>query len=89
MGRYQTLFKNTSFIMIGGALSKVISFIMLPLYTLWLNPSDYGLSDIISIYASLLVSIATLGIAEAMFVFPKGAETEDQKKYFSSSIIYQ
>lgn len=86
--KYKTLLKNTSLISLGGFLTKVFSFLMLPVYTKWLNPTDYGTSDMISVYASLLTGLITLCISEAMFVFPKNATRKNRTGYLSSSLLY-
>lgn len=86
--RYKRLIKNTSLILFGGALTKVVSLLMLPFYTRWLSVADYGTTDIITVYATLLTSVSTLSIAEAMFIFPKKASVDDQKRYLSSAIAF-
>lgn len=86
--KYKKLVGNSTLIMIGGVLAKTISFLMLPFYTKWLTPSDYGISDSVSTYSALLWGVVTLSIAESMFVFPKGATKDNKKKYFSSGIFY-
>lgn len=86
--RYKRLIKNTSFILFGGALTKIVSLLMLPFYTNWLSVADYGTTDIITVYATLLTGLSTLAIAEAMFIYPKGASVKDQKRYFSSAIVF-
>ncbi|OUP09319.1 hypothetical protein B5F34_06615 [Mediterranea sp. An20] len=86
--RYKRLIKNTSLILFGGALTKIVSLLMLPFYTSWLSVSDYGATDIITVYATLLTGVSTLSVAEAMFIFPKGASVKEQKHYFSSAIAF-
>lgn len=81
--------KNAILVFIGNMGSKLISLIMLPIYTRWLSVEDYGLTDIISVYVTLLMGVVTCCIADALFVFPKGANTEDKKKYFSSSVFFE
>jgi O-antigen/teichoic acid export membrane protein len=61
---------------------------MLPFYTRWLSVEDYGTTDIIGVYASLLLGLATACIAEAVFIFPKGQSVEKQKGYFSSGLFF-
>lgn len=80
--------KNTVLVFIGNFGSKAISFLLLPFYTAWMSVDDYGLSDIISVYASLLIGVVTCCISEALFVFPKGQCKSDQEKYFSSSLLF-
>ena len=86
--RYKRLIKNTSLILFGGALTKIVSLLMLPFYTSWLSVSDYGATDVITVYATLLTGVSTLSVAEAMFIFPKGASVKEQKHYFSSAIAF-
>lgn len=70
--------------MIGTFGSKFISFLMLPFYTTWLSVNDYGLTDLMTVYSVLLVSILTLSLNEAIFVFPAGQSKMKQALYFSS-----
>lgn len=88
MGSFARLGKNTALVFIGNIGSKLIGFLMLPLYTRWLSVEDYGTADIINVYVTFLLSIVSCCIAEALFIFPKGAERADQKKYLSSAIAF-
>jgi O-antigen/teichoic acid export membrane protein len=47
MNKYRRLGKNTLFVFIGNASSKLIGLLMLPFYTRWLSVEDYGTTDII------------------------------------------
>ena len=85
MGKYKTLGENSLYTFIGQIGSKVISLLMLPFYTRWLSVGDYGITDIITVYASLIMCIATLSMHEAIFVFPVNQSFERQKKYFSTA----
>lgn len=86
--KYSRMGKNTLLVIVGTAGSKFLSFLMLPFYTKWLPVADFGTVDIINIYASFLLSLATCSIAEAVFVFPKGQEKEEQIKFFTSGIHF-
>jgi O-antigen/teichoic acid export membrane protein len=88
MGRYSRLGKNTLLVFIGNAGAKLIGLLMLPFYTRWLSVEDYGTTDIISVYVSLLLGLVTACIAESVFIFPKGQSTENQKSYFSSGLVF-
>lgn len=61
---------------------------MLPLYTSWLSVEEYGTTDIISVYSSLLFGVVSGCIADAIFVIPKGVDKNTKKKYFTSGICY-
>lgn len=88
MNKYKRLGKNTLLVFIGNAGSKLIGLVMLPFYTSWLSVEDYGVTDIINVYVSFLVSIVSCCIAESIFIFPKGQKVEKQKQYFSSGIVF-
>ena len=69
MNKYKRLGKNTLLVFIGNAGSKLIGLVMLPFYTSWLSVEDYGVTDIINVYVSFLVSIVSCCIAKAIFLF--------------------
>ena len=86
MGKYKTLGQNTLYSFIGAFGNKMIGFLMLPFYTKWLSPTDYGTTDLITVYASLLTSAVTLSMHEAIFVFPLNQKFQKQKEYFSTAL---
>lgn len=88
MNKYKRLGKNTVLVFIGNAGSKLVSLLMLPFYTRWLSVEDYGVTDMISVYVSFLVSLVSCCIAESIFIFPKGQDAERQKQYFSSGMAF-
>lgn len=88
MNVYTRLGKNTLLIFIGSFGSKAITFLMLPLYVLWLSPEGYGAMDLINTYNLFLYQIASLAISEAIYVFPKNSTTRSQAEYYSTGFIY-
>jgi len=88
MNKYTRLGKNTILIFVGNAGAKLITLVMLPFYTRWLSVEDYGVTDIINVYVTLLLGLSTACIAEAVFLFPKGQPQEKQKAYFSSGLAF-
>lgn len=88
MGKYSRLGKNTLLVFIGSAGAKLIGLLMLPFYTRWLSVEDYGTTDIINVYITLLLGVATACISESVFVFPKGQPREKQRSYFSSGLFF-
>ena len=88
MGKYGRLGKNVLLVFCGNAGSKLIGILMLPLYTRWLSVEDYGITDVLTVYVTLLSYIVTCCMFNAVFVFPSGAERDQQEKYFSSGLIF-
>lgn len=88
MSRASRLGKNTGLVFIGKLGSSIIGFIMLPLYTRWLGVENFGISDMISVYASFLLILVTCGISESIFIFPKDKDKQTQTAYFSSALSF-
>ena len=88
MGRYSRLGKNTVLVFIGNAGSKLIGLLMLPFYTKCLSVEDYGITDIINVYVTFLLSVVSCCIAESIFIFPKGQIYEKQREYLSSGVAF-
>jgi O-antigen/teichoic acid export membrane protein len=87
MSKYRRLGENIFLISAGKFGSNLISFLMLPFYTSWLSREDYGITDLISVYASILISIVTCCLADAIFVFPKNQSDENKTKYFTTALL--
>ena len=85
MNRYQKLASNTVILAIGTFGSKLLVFLLMPLYTAWLTTAEYGAADIVTSIANFLIPIACVGISTGIFRFAAEREA-DQAKVFSSSI---
>lgn len=88
MGAFSRLGKNIALIMVGNVSSKVLTLLMLPLYTSWLSTEDFGTTDIITVYTTLLIGVVSCCIADAIFVIPKGQNYLSLKNYFTSGIYF-
>ena len=73
---------------IGSFGSKIISFVMLPFYTMWLSVEDYGTSDMINVCATVLLAFVSLSIGDAIFVIPTQKSKKEQTSYFTSSLLF-
>lgn len=69
MEERKRLLKNTLIIALGNMGAKVISFLLLPLYTSLLSTSEYGTYDLIITIGSFLLPVVTLCMQESMFRF--------------------
>lgn len=67
--RNKKLFKNMYFMSLIYFLPKVAGFALIPIYTLYLSPNDYGISDLILSTASLLCPIVVLATPSAVMRF--------------------
>ncbi|MBQ8551433.1 MAG: polysaccharide biosynthesis C-terminal domain-containing protein [Clostridia bacterium] len=69
MDKYKKLIGNTAILGIGTFGSKILVFLLLPLYTACLSTAEYSTADIITQSANLLMPLMALGICDAVFRF--------------------
>lgn len=67
--KYKRLIKNTFFFGIGSFGTKFINFFLVPFYTNYLTAGEYGLADIISTTATLLVLALPLDIMDGIIPY--------------------
>ena len=72
--KYSKLAKNTVIFAIGNFGSKVLTFLIVPLYTYVLTTEEYGKIDLFTTTAGLILPLVTLSIQEAMLRFVMGKE---------------
>lgn len=65
--RESSLIKNTLIISIGTICTKLITFLLLPLYTGILTTEEYGIVDLLNTLVSLLLPIVTFQSEQAVF----------------------
>lgn len=61
--------RHSSIYMLATILNKVVSFLMIPIYTRYLLPSDYGLMEIVGLTTDVIGMVISIGIAAAMYRF--------------------
>lgn len=74
------LIKNTIIYFIGNFSTKILAFFMLPLYTQYLEPGDYGTVDTIQSLTQLLVPILFVKISDAVIRFLIGFKDDRQNQ---------
>lgn len=89
MNQKKELIKNTLIITLGKFSTRVVSFILLPLYTALLSKGEYGSFDLLNTISMFLIPIITLQLEEAMFRFLIDAKnSNDKKKIFTQTVFY-
>lgn len=79
------LVKNSLAIGVGTMASKALSFLLVPLYSVWLSPEEYGLYDLLVSYITLGIPFVTLQLEQA--VYRNCIEDqENARSYFSTSM---
>ena len=86
--KYIRLLKNTGIVFVGNVGSKLLTFLMLPFYTKWLSPAEYGSFDLIFTYSTLLLPLCFLCIIDSIFIFPANKSLKEQSCYFCWGLVF-
>lgn len=83
--KHSYLAKNVLLFSISGFVPKILSIILIPLYTSYLTTAEYGISDLITTTVSLLLPVFSLDIQDAVMRFALDDEY-DKKDVFSTAV---
>ena len=84
--RYQKLFSDTGILAIGTFASKLLVFLLMPIYTAVLAPEAFSTAELITGTSNLLIPVVCLGITNGIFRFAAEKES-DREAVFSSSLV--
>lgn len=82
---YKKLGTNISLFTISSFGAKILSFVLVPLYTNCLSTTEYGTADLLSTVVQLLIPIFTLDVADAVIRFTLDKDT-DKESVFSIAL---
>ena len=83
----KNIVKHTSMYSVGSIASKAIGFFLIPLYTHFLSPEDYGVLELLTMMVILTGIIIQGGIATAVFKFFNNYESDKDKKQIISTLL--
>ena len=72
---------------LGVAVSQLVGFFLLPLYTRYLTPSDYGVLEIFGVTGGILGIIFVMGLGSALFMSYFSYEDEENRKTVVSTTL--
>ena len=81
------LIKNTSFYTIGGLLPRLGSFIFLPIYLKYLNPSDYGIVSSLHVLNAVVLVFFTLALPRSLYRIYYDYKANDRKVLLGTVFI--
>lgn len=87
MKEKRELIKNTIIISIGKFSTKLVTFLLLPLYTAILLPAEKGEVDLLNRISMFLMPLITLQMEEALFRFLIETDNKDDKKEIFSGVV--
>ncbi len=85
MNRYRTLASNTAIFAVGTFLSKVMSYLLIFLYTRVLTETEISDAEMLVQISNLIMPLAAVGVCDALMRFTIDAG-DGRKEVFSSSI---
>ena len=88
MNKGTSLVKNTMIYAIGNLGSKLLTFLMLPVYTMFLTTIEYGKFDIIVTTVALVLPIVSFQVTDGIYRFILTEENEETRKKTISSGAY-
>ncbi len=83
----RSLGKHSSVYVIGQALSRLVGFLMVPIYTRFISPADYGAFDLIEMLTGMAAVVMAMGVAEAMPRFYYATNDQVTRNTTISTII--
>ncbi|MSN95609.1 oligosaccharide flippase family protein [Campylobacter sp. FMV-PI01] len=93
MSDLKRLLKSSGIYFLGTALNKLLAFFMLPFYTKYLSPSDYGEYDLSLVYVNFFIGIFFIDIYVAIMKFLlddsyKSIKNYKEKIIFAGFVVF-
>ncbi|MGH8512161.1 MAG: lipopolysaccharide biosynthesis protein [Gammaproteobacteria bacterium] len=79
---------HTAIYGLGEILRNIVGFVMLPIYTRYLIPADYGVVELLTMISDLVGILLCNRIGEAVFRFYGSAQTEAEKRSVISTAVF-
>ncbi len=84
---YRDIITHTSIYSIAILAGKASSFILLPLYTRALTPSDYGTMELLELTSFILSAMVGMRIGDSLFYYYSKATTDERKRLTISTVL--
>jgi O-antigen/teichoic acid export membrane protein len=82
------LIKHSGIYGLGTILSKSVGFLMIPIYTRYLVPADYGVLELLDLVIFFSGIFAMMGIGSAFFRFYVAADSVEEKKTVTATAMF-
>lgn len=86
--KFLYLFKNTGLLMLSNFSSKILVFLLVPLYTSVLTAEEYGSYDLLYTTMLMLLPILTANITDAIMRFTISADKQTQSRTLAVGVKY-
>ena len=87
-GKAREIFSTTLIYSVGTLLTQFVSFLLLPVYTRYLTPADYGAPSLVMVGQSLIVLATELGIVSGLFRFHHHFDTDEERSRLLGTVLH-
>ncbi len=88
LNHLQILVKGSALYISGDLATKLLAFILIPFYTRYLIPADYGIIEVIKAFTQVLTIVCGLGLNGALVRFYfEYSEPEDRARFFGTTVF--
>jgi O-antigen/teichoic acid export membrane protein len=87
MSEMRRVGRHTLIYGIGVVATKLVSFVMLPVYTNFLTPADYGVLELLSTTIDIIGMIGGIGLAAGMFKHYADSDSDEARKEVISTVV--
>ena len=84
----ESFFKNASIYSLSAILTRGISILLVPIYTRYLLPADYGIVDLFTVLASIINITISLEITQAIARYYQEGKNELEKSLYTSTAFW-
>ncbi|RYQ54709.1 lipopolysaccharide biosynthesis protein [Bifidobacterium pseudolongum] len=86
MGKYKNLLVNIGLFGLNTVATKLITFLLVPLYTWYMSATEFGITDMSVIVINLVMPLATLSIADATLRYALD-DVDRDKQYITIGLL--
>jgi O-antigen/teichoic acid export membrane protein len=88
LSQLKTISKETLIYGIGNAAGSIVSFLLLPLYTKFLTPADFGYLAIFSVFQSVVEITAVFGLSSGLFRYYLMAKDSEEQQIVKNTAFW-
>ncbi len=79
---------HTTIYALGNIIGNIVSIVMLPIYTRYLTPADYGIAELLSMTLDIVSILIGMRIGQAMFRYYTHAKTPAEANHVISTALW-
>jgi O-antigen/teichoic acid export membrane protein len=84
---YRSIVKQSGAYGLSVMAGRIFSILLLPVYTRYLHPADYGIIEMLDVTIAVVGSMIGVRLADSLLYFYAEAATEDEKKTVASTTV--